>query len=142
MTAGSRLKTLAVAAGALAGCEGGPSPLESPATGDPTGTVRLELGTVIDAQGRVTMPRTVFSPRDTVRLSFARPPDADTVTVRWIRVDGDDAGLVVDSAMQTPDSVGAFSSFAAPASGWALGRFAAEVTIGGKSAGSATFEVR
>lgn len=141
MAAGSRLKTLAFAAGALAACEGRSLPLESPEAESGSGPVHLELGTELDAQGRVTMPRTVFSPGDTVRLSFAAPSGADTVIVRWVRVDGDEPGIAVDSAAQARDSVGAFSFSASP-SGWPTGRYAAEATAGGRSVGSATFEVR
>lgn len=142
MIAGVRLKMLALATGVLAGCQGGSSPLESPEAATGAGPTRIELGTVTDADGRVTMPRTVFSPRDTVRLSLGRLPGGDTVTVRWIRVDGDEAGVAIDSASQAADSAGMFSFSATRASGWPLGRYAAEVTVGGRAAGSGTFEVR
>jgi hypothetical protein len=140
MIAGLRLKMLALA-GALVGCQAGSSPLESPEMTSGTGPTRVELGTVTDADGKVTMPRTVFSPRDTVRLSLGRLPGADTVTVRWIRV-GDDAGVAIDSASQAADSAGMFSFSATRAAGWPVGKYAAEVTVGGRSAGSGTFEVR
>lgn len=139
-TAGARMKSLAAATGLLLACQAGSSPLESPEAG--TGPSRLELGTVTDADGRVTMPRTVFSPSDTVRLSLGRVPGADTVMVRWLRVDGDDAGVAVDSALQASDGAGVLSFAAAPASGWSPGRYAVEVTAGGRRAGGTTFEVR
>jgi hypothetical protein len=141
MIAGLRLKMLGLA-GALVGCQGGSSPLESPEMASGTGPTRIELGTATDADGKVTMPRTVFSPRDTVRLSLGRLPGADTVTVRWIRVDGDDAGVAIDSASQAADSAGMFSFSATRSAGWPVGKYAAEVTVGGRSAGSGTFEVR
>jgi hypothetical protein len=142
MIAAPRLKMLAIAVGALGACQAGSSPLESPEMAAGTGPARIELGTVTDAEGRVTMPRTVFSPRDTVRLSVGRLPGADTVTVRWIRVDGAEPGVAIDSTSQMADSVGMFSFSASRASGWPLGRYAAEVTVGGRRAGSGTFEVR
>lgn len=142
MTAGPRLKSLALVSGALLACQGGSSPLESPEAGTGAGPVRVELGTVIDEEGRVSMPRTVFSPADTVRLSFGRIAGADTVTVRWVRVDGGEPGVAVDSSSQAPDSAGRFSFAASPASGWSPGRYAAEVTVGGRPGGTTTFEVR
>lgn len=142
MIAGRGMKLLAVAAGALGACQSGSSPMESPETSAGTGPTRIELGTVTDAEGRVTMPRTVFSPRDTVRLSISRPPGADTVTVRWIRVDGDEAGVAIDSASQVAGSAGVLSFSASRASGWPLGKYAAEVSVRGRGAGSGTFEVR
>lgn len=142
MTAGRRMKPITLAAGVLLGCQAGSSPLESPEAGAASGPVRIELGAVVDGEGRVTMPRTVFSPADTVRLSLGRIAGADTVRVRWVRVDGDDAGVAVDSAAQVPDSAGFFSFAASPRSGWSPGRYAAEVSVGGRQAGVATFEVR
>ena len=142
MIAALRLKMLAIVAGALMACQAGSSPLESPEAAAEKGPAPIELGTVTDAEGRVTMPRTVFSPRDTVRLSVGRLAGADTVTVRWIRVDGAEPGVAVDSASQTADSSGMFSFSASQASGWPLGRYAAEVTVAGRRAGSGTFEVR
>jgi hypothetical protein len=141
-TAGHRLKSLALGTGMLAACQGGPSPLESPESAAGNGPARLELGTVIDGDGRVTMPRTVFSPSDTVRLSLGRVAGADTVVVRWLRVDGDDAGVAVDSASLASDSAAVLSFAASPASGWSPGRYAVEVTAGGRRAGATTFEVR
>ena len=140
--AGPRLKSLAAVTGLLAACQGGPSPLESPEAGSASGPARLELGTVIDGDGRVTLPRTVFSPSDTVRLSLGRVPGADTVAVRWVRVDGDDAGVAVDSARQASGNAAVLSFAASPASGWSPGRYAVEVTAGGQRAGATTFEVR
>jgi hypothetical protein len=137
------MKSLAGVIGLLAGCQAGSSPLESPEAGAAWGPARLELGTVTDGDGRVTLPRTVFSPSDTVRLSVDRVPGADTVAVRWVRVDGDDAGVAVDSALQASGGAAAVHSFAAsPASGWTPGRYAVEVTAGGRRAGATTFEVR
>ena len=141
-TAGARLKSLAALAGFLGACQGGSSPLESPDAGAGSGPARLELGTVTDGEGRVVMPRTVFSPSDTVRLSFGRLPGADTVVVRWVRVDGDDAGIVVDSALQAFASAGVVSFAGAPAGGWSPGRYAVEVSAAGRRAGATTFEVR
>jgi hypothetical protein len=140
--AGLRLKSLTGGMGLLVACQGGSSPLESPETGSASGPARLELGTVTDGDGRVTLPRTVFSPSDTVRLSLGRVPGADTVMVRWVRVDGDDAGVAVDSALQASDSVAVLSFAASPADGWSPGRYAVEVTAGGRRAGATTFEVR
>lgn len=140
--AGPRLKALAGVTGLLVACQGGSSPLESPEASSASGPARLELGTVIDGEGRVTLPRTVFSPSDTVRLSLGRVPGADTVAVRWVRVDGDEAGVAVDSALQASDSAAILSFAASPASGWSPGRYAVEVTAGGRRAGATTFEVR
>ena len=142
MTAGRRMKPVALTAGLLVGCQAGSSPLESPETGAASGPVQIELGAVVDGEGRVTMPRTVFSPADTVRLSLGRIAGIDTVAVRWVRVDGDGARVAVDSAAPVPDSAGSFSFAASPRSGWSPGRYAAQVSIGGRQAGAATFEVR
>ncbi len=142
MTAGPRMKPVALAAGLLMACQGGASPVESPENAAAQGPVQIELGAVTDGEGRVTMPRTVFGPADTVRLSLGRIAGADTVAVRWVRVDGDEPGVAVDSAAQVPDSAGSFSFAASPRSGWSPGRYAAEVSIGGRQAGAASFEVR
>ncbi|MGE5926464.1 MAG: hypothetical protein ACM357_03850 [Gemmatimonadota bacterium] len=141
-SAGPRLKSLAAVTGLLAACQGGSSPLESPEAGSASGPARLELGTVVDEDGRVTLPRTVFSPSDTVRLSFGRVPGADTLMVRWVRVDGDEAGVAVDSVLQAADGAAVHAFAASPAAGWSPGRYAVEVTAGGRRAGATTFEVR
>ena len=145
MTASRRMKPVVLAAGliiASQACKGGSSPVESPEAAAASGPVQMELGTVVDGEGRVTMPRTAFGPADTVRLSLGRIAGADTIVVRWVRVDGDEPGVAVDSASQVPDSAGSFSFAASPRSGWSPGRYAAEVSVGGRQAGAATFEVR
>lgn len=140
MAVAARLKVLALAGLALAACQG---PLDSPETAGAGASVRVELGTVVDSDGRVSMPRTVFSRADTVRVSFERTLAlGDTVTVRWIRVDGKEPGVAIDSVVRIAEGTGAPSFAASPAEGWTEGRYAAEVSIAGSRVGTGTFEVR
>ncbi|HEX6644624.1 MAG TPA: hypothetical protein VF037_08100 [Gemmatimonadales bacterium] len=140
MTAGARLKVAGIVA-LLAGCSRG-SPLESPER-HRDGRVEIMLGAVTDADGNVSLPRTVFAPSDTIRIRLGGLPDADTVVVRWVRADGDDPGTVADSTVGIPAAgQSALTLSVTPGRGWDPGAYAADVSVGGRPAGSVPFEVR
>jgi hypothetical protein len=140
MKAMARLKVLGTIA-AVAACGRG-SPLESP-EGLRDGSVEIMLGAATDADGNVSLPRTVFAPSDTIRIRLGGLVDGDTVVVRWVRADGADPGTVADSVVGVPAArQSALTLSAAPGRGWDAGSYAAEVLVGGRAAGTVPFEVR
>lgn len=144
---------------ALAGCSGGddvaaPDAADAESAALPTGespaalpqgtleAVGVELGTAIDADGRVLRPEARVRPGDTVHVSLVTVGDAPAVTLgaEWRNAEG--AVLHRDErAIQTAGpAVHTFSL--KPESGWAAGRHEVTLSLDGEVAGTREFELR
>lgn len=104
--------------------------------------VALELGTALDADGRVSATTERVRAGDTVHVSLVTVGDAEgaPIAVRW----RDAAGTVLAEDERTVTAAGpAVHTFSRkPEAPWAPGRYEVEVLLGGESAGVRAFEVR
>lgn len=104
--------------------------------------VALELGTAVDADGRVAAPSERVRAGDAVHVSLVTVGDADAadLAIAW----RDASGTEIDADEREITAAGpAVHTFSRqPEGGWAPGRYEAEVRIDGESAGVRAFEVR
>ncbi len=104
--------------------------------------VALEVGTTVDADGRVAVPTERVRPGDTVYASLVTVGAAEgaPIAVQW----RDAAGTVLSEDAHTVAAEGpAVHTFRrAPETPWAPGAYEVEVTLGAQSAGVRAFEVR
>lgn len=104
--------------------------------------VALELGVALDADGRVSMPVDRVRPNDTVHLSLVTigETEAAMLAVHWRDAAG--TALAADERAISASGPAVHTFSRKPDAGWAPGRYEAEVTLGGQSAGVRGFEVR
>lgn len=104
--------------------------------------VALELGTALDADGRVLATVERVRSGDAVHVSLVTIGAAETakLAVRWRDAAGLGIGADERAISATGPAVHTFSL--KPESDWALGTYEVEVSINGESAGLRTFEVR
>lgn len=104
--------------------------------------VALELGTALDADGRVSASTERVRPGDTVHVSLVTVGEAEAamLAVRWRDATG--AEIVADERAISAAGPAVHTFSHKPATPWATGRFDVEVMLGGESAGVRSFEVR
>lgn len=122
--------------------EGAPANAPEPTPSGSLEAVALELGTSVDADGRVATPTERVRPGDAVHVSLVTVGEAEeaTLAIAW----RDAAGAAIDADERAISAAGpAVHTFTRqPEGGWAPGRYEAEVRINGESAGVRGFEVR
>ena len=120
-----------------------PPPISSPAPGALPGRgASIELGTAVDAQGRVTAPAAVFAAGDTIHASVVtegQPPGA-TLTARWTYEDGQVVSEGRETLATSDEAVTEFH--VAKPDGWPAGRYQVEIALNGRPLGTRGFEVR
>ena len=104
--------------------------------------VALELGTALDADGRVAAAREVVAATDAVHVSLVTVGNAAAapIDVRWRDGNGAEIGADARAIDAAGPAVHTFSR--QPEGGWTPGRYEVEVLLGGQSAGVRAFEVR
>lgn len=104
--------------------------------------VALELGSRLDADGRVAAVQERFRPSDTVQLSLVTVGSATAamLLVEWRDASGNVLATDQRAVAVTGPAVHSFSR--AVDGGWAPGRYIVEARLGGESAGVREFEVR
>jgi uncharacterized protein YfaS (alpha-2-macroglobulin family) len=103
---------------------------------------RIELGTAVGADGRITAPAATFAPADTIYVSVLTEGQAPgaTLSARWTYEDGQ---LVSEGRETLGASGGAATEFhIAKPDGWPAGRYRVEIALNGRPAGAREFEVR
>jgi hypothetical protein len=122
--------------------EARPPEVSAPApAGQPGAVTRIELGTAVGADGRVTAPAASFSPGDTIYVSVLTEgqPVGATLSARWTYEDGQ----LVSEDRETLGSERAATEFhVAKPDGWPAGRYRVEIALNGEPAGARDFEVR
>ena len=122
-----------------------PSASATPAVQLPQGNleaVALELGVVLDAEGRVATPTERVRAGDAVHVSLVTVGEAQAamLAVRWRDAAGAEIDVDERAIAATGPAVHTFTR--KPEGGWAPGRYEVEVTMDGESAGVRAFEVR
>ena len=124
---------------------GAPSASAAPAVQLPQGNleaVALELGVVLDAEGRVATPSERVRAGDAVHVSLVTVGEAQAamLAVRWRDAAG--AEIDADERAITAEGPAVHTFTRKPEGGWAPGRYEVEVTMDGESTGVRAFEVR
>ena len=104
--------------------------------------VALELGVVLDGDGRVAQTVERARRSDTVHVSVVTVGEADAamLTARWRAADGREVAVDERAITASGPAVHTFSQ--TPEGGWTPGRYEVEVEMNGESAGLRAFEVR
>lgn len=155
-----RAAMLLLAALVVTACSNEPAPEAAPAAAAPVDAstasaapaielpqgnleaVALELGVVLDADGRVGQPTERVRAGDAVHVSLVTVGEAQAamLAVRWRDASG--AEVDVDERAIAPTGPAVHTFTRKPEGGWAPGRYEVEVTMDGESAGVRAFEVR
>jgi hypothetical protein len=104
--------------------------------------VALELGTALDADGRVVAAVERVRATDAVHVSLVTVGEAEAAMVSVAWRDAAGAGLHADERAITAAGPAVHTFTRKPDGGWAPGRYEVEVTVDGESAGVRPFEVR
>lgn len=107
-----------------------PSPIEqTPATAEPFLVSRIDLGTAVDAANRVTDPKTVFKPTDTVYASIVSDGSLPTVTFVAVWAFADGKLLKSSSQAIVPPGPAVTEFHFAPPGGWKAGKYQVHLLI-------------
>jgi hypothetical protein len=117
------------------------SPPVSAAPDLPARVSWIELGSAADPNGRVTMPSSQFTPKDTIYVSVLTDgqPSGSTLSARWTYEDGQ---VVSENRAPLGADRQATEFHIAKPDGWPAGRYKVEIALNGQPAGSREFEVR
>ncbi len=111
----------------------------------PTGDFRIasvDLGTTVDAEGRITEPLTAFAPGDAIRAAVIGVGSSDglTLSARWLAPDGREIGKAGQTLSPTAPTVATFTL--AQPQPWPVGTYTLEVAINDRVVETRSFEVR
>jgi hypothetical protein len=117
------------------------SPPVSAAPDLPARVAWIELGSAADPNGRVTVPSSQFTPKDTIYVSVQTDgqPSGSTLSARWTYEDGQ---VVSENRAPLGGDRQATEFHIAKPDGWPAGRYRVEIALNGQPAGSREFEVR
>ena len=119
------------------------SPPVSAAPGSdlPARVAWIQLGNAADPNGRVTVPSSQFTPKDTIYVSVLTDgqPTGSTLSARWTYEDGQ---VVSENRAPLGADRQATEFHIAKPEGWPTGRYKVEIALNGQPAGSREFEVR
>jgi len=104
--------------------------------------VALELGSRLDADGRVAEVQERFRPSDTVQVSLITVGSAPTARLRVEWRDAEGRVLASDEQSIAPTGPAVHRFSRAVEGGWPPGRYAVEVHLDAASAGVREFDVR
>jgi hypothetical protein len=118
---------------------------EAPAVSTNLNVSDIQLGTAVDSNRKITMPKTEFTPTDTIYASVltdGAPPSA-TLTALWT-YEKDDKSAQVDSTTITitPTGPTATEFHISRPSGLPTGKYHVQIWADGQSAGSRDFDVK
>ncbi len=107
-----------------------PSPSDqTPATAEPFLVSRIDLGTAVDAANRVTDPKTVFKPTDTVYASVVSDGTLPTVTIVAAWTSADQMLVGSSSQVSMPQGPSVTEFHLAPPGGWKAGKYEVHLFI-------------
>lgn len=123
-----------------------PAAAPAPAAGQPPASefrvVRIDIGSAIDAEKRITSPTALFKPTDTIYAALTSEGSSPSVTMiaRWTFEDGQPVGE--GSQVIAPSGPAVTEFHISRPSPWPPGRYQLEVLANGAPAGMRTFEVK
>ena len=112
----------------------------------PTTTVTsLVLGNGLDANGKVASPATTFAPKDTIYAQVVTTstggPGSASIVAKWSYGEGQPVSQNTES-ISTAAGTATTTFHIFKADGWPAGKYEVQISIDGKPAKSATFEVK
>ena len=121
-----------------------PPPAATPAA--PTTTVTsLVLGNGLDANGKVAAPATTFAPKDTIYAQVVTTSTGGTgsasIVAKWTFGDGQPVSQNTES-VSTAAGTATTTFHIFKADGWPAGKYEVQISIDGKPATNAAFEVK
>jgi len=123
-----------------------PSPVQQPAPPPPATAgvtvTAIDLGNAVDADNRITAPSRTFTPKDTIYAAVSTNASAPSATIaaKWTYQDGQTVNESSQSIAPTGPAVTTFHI--AKPDGWPAGGYTVTITIDGKAAGTASFDVK
>src|SRR5690606_26952364 len=120
-----------------------PAPAPAPA---PVTVTSVDLGSEVDANNRVTSPKSTFSPTDTIHASVSTTsadpstPQTGTLTARWTY----EGGQLVDETSRDYNFTGTGQTAfqVSKPDGWPTGNYRVEILYDGEVVQTRDFEVR
>ena len=119
-----------------------PAPAPSAPAASAVTVTSVDLGTNVDAAGRVTNPGNAFGVNDTIYTSIATDGNAsgNVVSARYSFQDGQE--VANDSRTLTTSGPATTHFSAAKPSGWPTGRYKVEVSLDGAVVQTREYEIR
>ena len=117
-------------------------PEEPPMPSGDFRVVAVELGTTLDEDGRVTAPRDVFKPGDTIHAAVVGVGTSPglTLSARWLAADGSEVAKAGQSLSPEAPTVATFT--VSQPDPWPTGAYRVEVAINDRVVETRAFEVR
>lgn len=104
--------------------------------------VALEVGVVLDADGRVAAATDRVRPADAVHASLVTVGESKAAMLAIAWRDASGAEIDADERAITANGPAVHTFTRQPEGGWAPGRYEVEVSVDGESAGVRSFDVR
>jgi len=121
-----------------------PPPAATPA-GPVTTVSSLVLGNALGGDGKITSPATTFAPKDTIyaQVVTASTGGAGTVSIaaKWTFDQGQPVSQNTESVSTATGTATTTFHISKP-DGWPTGKYTVEISLDGKPASNATFEVK
>ena len=122
------------------------APPATPAPATPSTTVTaIAVGNALDAQGKVAPGNGTFAPKDTiyaqVTTNSTGGAGSASITAKWTYGDGQSVSENTESVSTAAGSATTTFHVSKP-DGWPAGKYKVDISVDGKPATSATFEVK
>jgi hypothetical protein len=121
-----------------------PAPSAAPA-GATTTVASVVLGNALSADGKVTLPTTTFGTKDTIyaQVITMSTGGAGSVSVaaKWTYDQGQPVSQSTES-VSTASGTATTTFHVSKPDGWPAGKYQVEITVDGKTAANAAFEIR
>jgi len=121
-----------------------PAPAATPAAAATT-VASVVLGNALSADGKVTLPTTVFGKKDTIyaQVITMSTGGAGSVSVgaKWTYDQGQPVSQSTES-VSTASGTATTTFHTSKPDGWPAGKYQVEITVDGKTAANASFEVK
>lgn len=122
------------------------APAPAPAPAAPATTVSsLVLGNALGGDGKVTSPATTFAPKDTIYAQVVTTSTGGagsvSIAAKWTYDQGQPVSQNTES-VSTASGTATTTFHISKPDGWPAGKYAVEISLDGKPATNATFDVK
>ena len=122
-----------------------PPPAASTPAAPATTVSSLVLGNALSGDGKITAPSTTFAPKDTIYAQVVTNSTGGTGTVsivaKWTFDQGQPVSQNTES-VSTASGTATTTFHVSKPDGWPAGKYQIEISLDGKPASNATFEVK
>ena len=121
-----------------------PAPATAPAAATTT-VASVVLGNALSADGKVTLPTTTFGTKDTIYAQVITmstgAAGSVSVAAKWTYDQGQPVSQSTES-VSTASGTATTTFHISKPDGWPAGKYQVEITVDGKTAANAAFEIR